>query len=78
MYTYEQEKRGLCPYDDKRYLFTDIPDVKPNLYTHVYGHRDQITEVNLVSEYLEPGAELVIRQLEERFKSRHALVIRRF
>ena len=24
--TMEQEKRGLCPYDDKRYLLADLPD----------------------------------------------------
>ena len=24
MYTMEQEKRGLCPYDDKRYLLADL------------------------------------------------------
>ena len=33
-------KRGLCPYDDKRYLLADLPDGRPNLNTHAYGHRD--------------------------------------
>ena len=26
MYTIEQEKRGLCQYEDKRYLLADLPD----------------------------------------------------
>ena len=36
----EQEKRGLCPYDDKRYLLADLRDGCPNPNTHAYGHRD--------------------------------------
>ena len=38
VYTMEQQKRGLCPYDDKRYLLADLPDGRLNLNTHVYGH----------------------------------------
>jgi hypothetical protein len=34
----EQKKRGFCPYDDKRYLLANIPDNKPNPFTHAYGH----------------------------------------
>ena len=36
----EQEKRGLCLYDDKRYLLADLPDHRPNPNTLAYGHRD--------------------------------------
>lgn len=38
IYTLEQTKRGLCPYDDKRYLLANLPDGKPNPRTHAYGH----------------------------------------
>ena len=34
LYTLEQSKRGLCPYDDKRYLLADLPDGQPNPNTH--------------------------------------------
>ena len=40
----EQEKRGLCPYDDKRYLLADLPDGRPNPNTHAYGHCDLAAE----------------------------------
>ena len=42
VYTIKQEKRGLCPYDDKRYLLADLPDGRPNPNTHAYGHRDLV------------------------------------
>ena len=50
----EQEKRGLCPYDDKRNLLADMPNGQPNPNMHAYGHRDLVTEVNLVVEHPEP------------------------
>ena len=74
----EREKRGLCPYDDKRYLLSDLPDGRPNPNTHAYGHRDLAAEEHLVADLQEPGAELVIRHPEERFARKHALVTRRF
>ena len=46
----EQEKRGLCPYDDKRYLIADLPDGRPNPNTHAYGHRDLAAEEHLVAD----------------------------
>ena len=52
-------------------------DGNPNPNTYAYGHRDLVTEVILVAKYPEPGAELVITKVDERFKSRHAGVIRR-
>ena len=50
VYTIQQEKRGLCPYDDKRYLLADLPDGRPNPNTHVYGHRDLAAEEHLVAD----------------------------
>ena len=50
VYTMEQEKRGLCPYDDKRYLLADLPDGRPNPNTHAYGHRDLAAEEHLVAD----------------------------
>ena len=77
VYTMEQEKRGLCPYDDKRYLLADLPDGRPNQNTHAYGHCDLAAVQHLVADQLEPGAELIIRHPEERFARRHARVTRR-
>ena len=45
----EQAKRGLCPYDDKRYLLADLPDGRPNPNTHAYGHCDLAVEEDLVA-----------------------------
>ena len=73
----EQEKRGLCPYDDKRYLLADLPDACPNPNTHAYGHRDLASEEHLVADQPEPGAVLIIRHPEERFARRRARVTRR-
>ena len=77
VYTMEQEKRGLCPYDDKRYLLADLPDSSPNPNTHAYGHRDLAAEEHLVADKPEPGAELIIRHPEKRFARRHARVTKR-
>ena len=73
----EQEKRGLCPYDDKRYLLADLPDGRPNPNTHAYGHCNLAAEEHLLADQPEPGAELIIRHPEERFARRHACVTRR-
>ena len=73
----EQEKRGLCHYDDKRYLLADLPDGRPNPNTHAYGHRDLAAEEQLVADQPEPGAKLIIRHREERFARRRARVTRR-
>ena len=72
----EQEKRGLCPYDEKRYLVAEWLDGRPNTYTHAYRHRDFISEKNLVVDHSKPGAELFIKFVEERLDRRHARVIR--
>ena len=77
VYTMEQEKRGLCPYDDKRYLLADLPDNRPNPNTHAYGYCDLAAEETRVADQPEPGAELIIRHPDERFARRHACVTRR-
>ena len=77
VYTMEQEKRGLCPYCDKRYLLADMPDGRPNPSTHAYGHCDLAAEEHLVADQPKQGAELIIRHSEERFARRHARVTRR-
>ena len=76
VYNLEQEKRGLCPYDDKRYLLADILDNRPNPNTHAYGHRDLVSEVNLIAVHPELGAELVIRHVYKRYDRRHVRVIK--
>ena len=46
----EQEKREICPYDDKWYLLSDLPDGRPNPNTHAYGHRDLAAEEHLLAD----------------------------
>ena len=38
IYTVSQIKRGLCLYDDKRYLLANLINGKPNSNTHAFGH----------------------------------------
>ena len=67
IYTLEQEKRGLCPYDDKRYLLADLPDGSPNPNTHAYGHYELQSEERLQVDMPDrPGTELVIEQRQPR------------
>ena len=61
VYTMEQKKRGLCLYDDKRYLLADLLDGRTNPNTYAYGQRDLAAEKYLVDDQPEPGAELIIR-----------------
>ena len=67
-------KRGLCPYDDKRYLLAELPDGRPNPNTHAYGHCDLAADEHLIADQPETGAKLIIRHPEERFARRHARV----
>ena len=48
--TMEQEKRGFCPSDDKRYLSADLLNCGPKLNTHAYGRRDLAAEEHLVAD----------------------------
>ena len=73
----EHEKHKLCTYDDKRYLLADLPDGRPNPNTLAYCHQYLAAKEHLVDDQLEPGAELIIRNLKERFTSKHASVTRR-
>ena len=59
----EQEKRGLCPYDGKRYLLADLLDRTPNHNTHAYGHHELATEVRIQMDMPEQsGSKLVVKQ----------------
>ena len=77
MYTKEQEKRGLFPYDYKRYLLADLPDGRANPNTYAYSHRDLTAEEHLVADQPKPRAELIIRHFEDRFARRRARVTKR-
>ena len=77
MYTIKQENRGLCPYDDTRYLLADLPDYRPNPNTHAYGLRDLATEEHLVADQSEPGEKLIIQHSLDRFARSHARMTRR-
>ena len=62
--TLEQEKRGLCPYDDKQYSLAELPDGSPNPSTHAFGHYSLASEEQLVVDMpKQAGAEIVIEQL---------------
>ena len=59
----EHEKRGLCPYDDKRYLLADLHDCTPNPYSHVYNHQELAKEVRVQMDMPEQsGTERVLDQ----------------
>ena len=77
MYTMEQTKSGLCPYDDQRYLLADLPNGRPNPNTSAYSHRYLAGEQHLVADQPKPGAKLIIQHPEQRFARRHARVTRR-
>ena len=76
MYSLEQEKRGLCPYDDERYLLANLFDGSPNPNTHAYGHKDLAMEEQFVSDMpAAPGTDLIIVHQERRFIRNHERVI---
>ena len=67
IYTLEQEKRGLCPYDDKRYLLANLPNGLQNPDTHAYGHYLLAAEEQLVTDMPEQaGSNMVIEQRQPR------------
>ena len=70
----KQKKLWLCPYDDKQYLYADLPNNRRNQHTHVYGQCYLAAEKHLVADQPEPGAELIIQHPEKRFARRHARV----
>ena len=78
MYSLEQEKRSLCPYDDKRYLLANLPDGSPNPNTHAYGHKDFAREERYVADMLAtPGTDLIIEHQERRFIMNHKRVVKK-
>ena len=69
-------KRGLCPYDDKRYLLADLPDGSPNPNSHAYGHKDLAMEEQFAAVMPEaPGTDLVVENRERRYIHKHARVV---
>lgn len=78
VYSLEQTKRGLCPYDDKRYLLADFPDGRANPNTHAYGHRNLANEAQLEEDAPErPGSDIIIARRENWFVKRHARVVKK-
>ena len=64
MYSLDHGNRDFCPYDDKRYLFANLPDVTPNPKTHAYGHAELASKERFITDMSEsPGAELIIAPL---------------
>ena len=55
VYTLEVQKRGLHPYDDKRYLLDNLADGSPNPNTHAYGHYAIPVAATMLDE-TEPGS----------------------
>ena len=78
MYSLEQEKRGLCPYDDKHYLLANLPDGSPNPYTQAYGHKDLAMEEQFFADMpAAPGTDLIIEHQERRFIRNHERVVKK-
>ena len=78
MYSLNQEKRGLCPYDDKRYLLANLPDGSPNPNTHAYGNKDLADEEQFVADMpAAPGTDLIIEHQERRFIQNHERVVKK-
>ena len=78
MYSLEQEKRGLCPYDDKRYLLANLPDGSPNPNTHAYDHNELAEEEQFIADMpAAPGTDLIIEHQERRFIQNHEKVVKK-
>ena len=59
VYSLEVEKRGLHPFDDKRYLLANLEDGSPNPITHAFGHYSIPSEVTVIDDTA-PGWALVV------------------
>ena len=59
VYTLEVQKRGLHPYDDKRYLLENLADGSLNPFTYAYGHY-AIPIANTVIDQTDAGTGLVV------------------
>lgn len=65
----EHSKRGLSPYDDKRYLLADFADGSPYPNSHEYGHKDLVNEEELVVDMQdEPVTVMIIEIPKKSFK----------
>ena len=68
-------KRDICPYDDKRYLLSDLADGSPNPNTHAYGHTNLEAEEQFEADMPDlPGSDLIIERRERRVVKKHERV----
>lgn len=75
-YTLKQSTRGLCQYDDKRYLLSDLTYVSLNPNTNEFLHKDFSGGEELVADMSDgPWAEMLIEMHEERFKRKQRQVV---
>jgi hypothetical protein len=75
IYTIAQDKRGLVPFDDKRYLLADLGPDQPNPNTHAYGHKDLAGVEHFEADMPDRiGETLIIKNREDRFLRKHRRV----
>lgn len=66
IYSLEARKRGIVPFDDKRFLLADLDDGQPNPNTHAFGHYLIDTAEFPEPEQPPAGADMVIERHEPR------------
>lgn len=64
IYSLEFRKRGIVPYDDKRFLLADLADGQPNPNTHAFGHYSIETAEFPEPEQPPAGADMVVEVRE--------------
>ena len=83
VYTLEIQKRGIHPYDDKRYLLENLADGSPNPFTHAYGHYaipvaatvlDQTDAGNGLVVSVRPPRESIDKSKDRRYKRKNKQV----
>ena len=84
MHSIEVQKRGLHPFDDKRYLLANFENGSPNPFTHAHGHYSIPTEEPIIDETLlssalvvevrQPPRETIGQCADKRYKKRNARV----
>ena len=86
VYSLEIQKRGLHPFDDKRYLLENLEDGSPNPYTHAYGHYSIPAEAPVIDQTdagsglvvnVRPPRESIEKCKDKRYKKRHKQVQKR-
>ena len=84
VYSIEVQKRGLHPFDDKKYLLANLEDGSPNSFTHAIGHckiptEEAVIDKNslssaLVVEARKQPRETIGQCADKRYKKRNARV----